>query len=78
MFTLPFTLATLLMLLAWQEKMKKKEGKENKKKSSLEEIQKKKIDLMASFAETSSVTCKDFNNCQTVLTVSKIGPAPTL
>jgi len=77
-FTLPFTLATLLILLAWQEKMKKKEGKENKKKSSLEEIQKKKIDLMASFAETSSVTCKDFNNCQTVLPVSKIGPAPTL
>ena len=79
MFTLPFTFSTLLILLAWQEKKRSKEEKETTKSSSLEEIQNKKINLMSSFTETSSVTFRENStNCQAEITVPEIGPVSTL
>jgi len=59
-FTLPFTLSTLLMLLAWQEKWKSKKAKSGQKDSDMDQIRKQKMDLMSSFADTRNMASKQY------------------
>ena len=59
-FTLPFTLSTLLILLSWQEKWKSKKAKSGQKDSEMDQIRKQKMDLMSSFADTRNMASKQY------------------
>ena len=59
-FTLPFALSTLLILLSWQEKWKSKKAKTGLKGYDMEQIRKKKMDLMSSFADTRNMASKQY------------------